>query len=377
MGRNPHAPAVLDDRALNRALLARQLLLERSTLSPLHAIEHLVGMQSQLPTPPYFGLWARLDGFEPDQLSQLYADRRVVRIAVMRSTVHLVSADDCLRLRPAMEPAQYRAMTPGSGYGRALAGVDLDELGRLGRALVEAQPLTGAQIAAALGERWPGAAPAALAYAVRAVVPLVQVPPRGQWGRSGQARCTSAEHWIGRPLDAPDVEAVMRRYLAAYGPASVADAQAWSGLTRLRPVFEALRPDLLTFRSESGTELFDLPDAPRPPGDLPAPVRLLPEFDNILLSHAERGRMFAPEHRRLIFSENGIIHATVLVDGFARATWKLHTTRSEAALEVTSLPGPALRARDRTAIDGEARRLLAAAAPGASQEVRIADAPTG
>lgn len=364
---------MLDDRSLNRALLARQLLLERSPLSPLAAIEHLVGMQAQQPIPPYFGLWARLADFDPEELSQLYADRHVVRIAVMRSTVHLVSAEDCLALRPVMQPVQYRAMTPGSRYGRALAEVDLDELDRLGRQLVEAQPLTGAQLAAALAERWPGVAADALAYAARTRIPLVQVPPRGQWGRSGQARLTSAEHWIGRRMAAPDVTAVVRRYLGAYGPASVADAQAWCGLSGLRPVFDTLRPELATFRSESGIELFDLTDGPRPPGDLPAPVRLLPEFDNILLSHAERARMFDPAHYRRIFTENGIIHASVLVDGFVRATWKLVASAKSAAVDVRLLPGPMPSEQDRTAIDAEARRLLTRAAPGAAHDVRIAD----
>ena len=366
-------PTVVGDPALNRALLARQLLLERSTLSPLAAIEHLLGMQAQLPTPPYFGLWARLADFDPEGLSQLYADRRVVRMAVMRSTVHLLSADDALSLRPVMQPVMFRAMTPGSRYGRALAGVDLAELDRRGRALVEAQPLTGAQIAAELGTRWPGVAADALAYAVRATVPLVQVPPRGQWRRSGQARLTSAEHWIGRPQALPDVVAVVRRYLRAYGPASVADAQAWSGLSGLRSVFETLRPALTTFRSGSGAELFDLPDAPRPPADQETPVRLLPEFDGILLSHAERGRMFDPLHRRLIFTENGIIHPTVLVDGFVRAIWKLHTSAASAAVEITLLPGPRLGAPDRTAIEQEAGRLLTWAAPAAAHDVRVSE----
>ena len=369
------AQPVLDDRALNRALLARQLLLERSPLRPLAAIEHLVGLQSQLPTPPYFGLWARLADFDPEELSGLYVDRRVVRVSLMRSTVHLVSAEDCLALRPVMQPAQYRAMTPGSRYGRALAEVDLDELEQLTRELVDTTPSTGAQIAAALGTRWPGVAADALAYAARTRVALVQVPPRGQWRRSGQARCTSAEHWLGRPLVRPDLPAVVRRYLAGYGPAGVADAQSWCGLSGLRPVFEALRGELLTFRSPAGTELFDLPDAPRPPGDRPAPVRLLPEFDNILLSHAERSRMFDPAHRRLIFTDNGIIHASVLVDGFVRATWQWVATAKAASIEVRLLPGPPLAAPNRAAVEREAADLLARAAPGVAHEVSILEPP--
>lgn len=362
-------PPVLDDRALNRALLARQLLLRRSPLSLLAAIEHLVGLQSQLPTPPYFGLWARLAEFDPEELSALFTDRRVVRVALMRSTVHLVSAADAVALRRVMQPVAYRALTSGSRYGRALAGVDLDELERLTRELVDATPSTGAQIASALAVRWPGVAADALAYAARTRVALVQVPPRGQWRRSGQARCTSAEHWIGRPLARPDLPSVVRRYLAAYGPAGIADAQAWCGLTGLRAVFDELRPELVTFRSESGTELFDLPDAPRPPGDAPAPVRLLPEFDNILLSHAERSRMFDPDHRRLIFTENGIIHATVLLDGFVRATWKLTTTARAASIAVRLLPGPPPAEPHRVAVEQQARGLLARAAPGVVHHV--------
>src|SRR6195952_1901056 len=168
---------VLSRRALNRALLARQLLLERSTMSPLAAIEHLVGMQAQLPTPPYFGLWTRLVDFSPDQLSQLFLDRKVVRIALMRSTVHLVSSADCLALRAGLQQAVGRGMTPGSPYGKALAGVDLAELAGLGRKLVEANPMTGAEIGAALQQRWPQIDAAALAFAARALIPLVQVPP--------------------------------------------------------------------------------------------------------------------------------------------------------------------------------------------------------
>ena len=236
---------VLSRRELNRALLARQLLLERSTMSPLAAIEQLVGMQAQLPTPPYYGLWTRLAGFDPAELSQLFLDRQVVRLAMMRSTVHLVSSRDCLGLRAVLQPAVGRGMTPGSPYGRALTGVDLVELARLGREMIEREPLTGTEIGTGLQQRFPGVDSTALAFAVRALVPSVQVPPRGTWGGVGQSRCTSAEHWIGDRLGEPNPVQLVRRYLAGYGPASVRDAQAWSGLTGLGSTFESLRPELL------------------------------------------------------------------------------------------------------------------------------------
>ncbi len=367
---------VLDRRSLNRALLARQLLLDRSRLSPLAAIEHLVGMQAQLPTPPYFGLWARLADFNPDELSQLFTTRQVVRIALMRSTVHLVSAPDCLALRPVLQQAVGRGMTPGSQFGKALADVDLTEAATLSRQLVEAKPMTGNEIGLALQERWPGVDGRALAYAVRARVPLVQVPPRGTWGGVGQARCTSAEHWLGRPLAEPDVAVVVRRYLAAYGPASVRDAQAWSGLTGLGAIFDALRPELLTFVDESGVELFDLPTAPRPSADTPAPVRLLADFDSILLSHFDRSRIFEPQHKALIFSVNGIIHSSVLVDGFVRGLWSITVGKDVAVLSVTHLPAEdwIITKRDQVAIIREARRLLKFAVPGKTHQVLVQDA---
>ena len=300
---------VLDRRALNRALLARQMLLERSDIGPLQAIGHLVGMQAQLPIPPYYGLWTRLIDFEPDELSQLFTDRQVVRLALMRSTVHLVTADDALALRPVVQQAVGRGLTPNSPFGKALAGVDLAELAVLARELVQTRPLTGQEIGTALQARWPGTDVTALSIAARAAIPLVQVPPRGLWGGVGQARSTSAEAWIGRPLAEPDVPQLVRRYLAAYGPASVRDAQAWSGITGLGRVFNELRPELLTFADPAGVELFDVPQAPRPPGGTPAPIRFLPDFDQILLAHLDRSRIFAPEQRRLIFTSNGIIRA--------------------------------------------------------------------
>src|SRR6516165_7127053 len=278
------SPDLLSLRGLNRALLNRQLLLRPEPMPEdgarngparaervIETIEHLVGLQAQAPFPPYYGLWSRLAGFRPDDLAGLLLSRQVVRIALMRGTIHLVSARDCLLLRPLVQPALDRGL--GTLLSRQLAGVDTAELAAVGRVLVEERPLTFSELGAALSPQWPQHPPAALALGVRALVPLVQVPPRAVWGAAGQAAHTSAQAWLGRPLEAsPPLDRLVTRYLAAFGPASIRDAQAWSGLTRLREVADRLRPGLRVFRDEQGTELFDLPDAPRPAPGTPAPV---------------------------------------------------------------------------------------------------------
>ncbi|MDX5571018.1 winged helix DNA-binding domain-containing protein, partial [Streptomyces sp. ID05-04B] len=258
---SPAGP-VLDARALNRATLARQLLLSPAELSAKAAVEHLLGLQAQNVKPPYYALAARLEGFVPEQLSGLMADREVVRIVSMRSTIHTHTADDCLTLRPLVQPARDREL---ANFRKGLVGVDLDRLAVLARELVEDEPRTMGQLREALTVEWPDADPQSLAVAARCRLPLVQVTPRGLWGRSGQVALTTAEHWLGRPAQqAPAADAVVLRYLAAFGPASVKDMQTWAGLTRLREAFAGLRPHLSVFRDDHGVELFDLPEAPRP-----------------------------------------------------------------------------------------------------------------
>jgi hypothetical protein len=366
----PAPPETLSRRALNRALLDRQLLLRRDPLPGavgpradrvVETVEHLVGLQAQAPFPPYYGLWSRLDGFRPGDMADLLLSRKVVRIGLMRGTIHLVSADDCLSLRPALQTVLERGLR--ANFGHQLTGVDRAELARAGRALVEERPMTFSELGAALSPRFPQHPPAALAQGVRALVPLVQVPPRGVWGEAGKAAHTSAESWLGRPLDASaSPEHVVLRYLAAFGPATVADVQAWSGLTRLREVVGRLRPRLCTFRDEQGRELFDLPDGPRPDPDTPAPVRLVAEFDNLILSHADRARIISEPDRQRLYSRNGIFPGTVLIDGFVRGMWRVTTARGAAVLAV-ELFGP-VDGRDRDAVTAEGQRLLEFAAPG-------------
>jgi hypothetical protein len=362
-------PDTLSLRALNRALLGRQLLLRRADMTPLATVEHLVGLQAQAPFPPYYGLWSRLAGFVPADLSSLLLDRRVVRIALMRGTIHLVSGEDCLALRPTLQSVLERGLR--ANFGRQLTDVDRVELARAGRALVEDRPMTFAEIGDALKSRWPQYTPNALAQGVRALVPLVQVPPRAVWGQAGPAAHTSAEAWLGRPLAASaPPEQIMLRYLAAFGPATVADAQAWSGLTGLREIVGRLRTQLRTFRDEQGRELFDLPGAPRPDPDTPAPLRLVAEFDNLVLSHGDRSRVISEPDRQRLYTKNGIFPGTVLIDGFARGMWRVALARRTAVLTIELFGNTG--ARDRDAVTAEGERLLEFAAPGTpDREIRF------
>ncbi len=354
----------MDVRALNRATLARQLLLSRSARPAGDAVSHLLGLQAQNTRPPYYALAARLDGFTPERLAALMAGRDVARIVTLRSTIHTHTADDCLTLRPFVQPARDREL---GNFRTGLAGVDLDRLAAVARELVEAEPRTMAQLRAALGAEWPDADPRALAVAARCTLPLVQVTPRGLWEESGQVSLTTAEYWLGRPCEpAPAPDAVVLRYLAAFGPASVRDMQTWAGLTRLKPAFERLRPRLLTFRDPDGVELFDLPAAPRPDPATPAPPRFLPEFDNLLLAHADRTRVVPPAHRGRHWQGNQA-YRTLLVDGFLAGLWKLDgdTLVIETFAELSG-------AR-REEVTAEGERMLSVMHPGTAYDIRFGD----
>ncbi len=363
---------VLGRRALNRATLDRQLLLRRSReLSVKDAVTHLVGLQAQNVKPPYYALAARLDDFDPRELSALLESRELVRMVTMRSTIHLHTAADARTLRPFVQDALEREL----GVFRAgLTGVDLRELAEVAREAVEAEPRTMKQLREALLVRWPDADPQALAIAARCTLPLVQVTPRGLWRRSGQVALTTVDKWLG-PDTGADAETgtgggvgagvagrsvpedVVLRYLAAFGPASVKDMQTWARLTRMREVFERLRPRLRTFRDENGVELFDLPDAPRPDEDTPAPPRFLPEFDNLLLSHADRTRVVPAEYKGRTWQGN-FAYSVFLLDGFLAGVWRLveDTGRGEAVLTIEPFGGPGRV--ERAELTREAERML-------------------
>jgi DNA glycosylase AlkZ-like len=350
-------------RALNRSTLERQLLLRRAALAAGPAVGHLAGLQAQAPLAPYVGLWTRLAGFRPQWLSTPLTERTVVRAHLMRNTVHLVTAQDFVRFRPVYQLLMERRLA--GNFGRNLVGVDPAGLREAAAALLGRDALTRGQLAERLAPRWPDHDPAALAYAATHLLPLVQVPPRGLWGKSGQATWFLASTWlnaVGAAADPQDpgdaIEQLVLRYLAAYGPASVADVQAWSGLSRLREVTERLGARLRPFTGPDGGRLLDLADAPPPRPDVPAPPRFLPEYDNVLLSFAERSRVIP--HRRPVPLPpgNGATGGTLLVDGFWQADWKI----TGDTLQVR--PFIRLSPAEQDAVAAEGQRLLEFAGPG-------------
>jgi winged helix DNA-binding protein len=298
----------LSRRALNRALLERQLLLARRDLPILETIDRLVGMQAQEPQAPYLGLWTRLKEFDPEALPALIAAGAAVRGPLMRATIHLVSAADWQRLRPAVQPVLLRSFG-SSPFAKRTATVDRSELLGEARILLAARPRSRAELGQLLAASRPGTDPLALAYAATYLEPVAQAPPRGLWRRSGEAR------WTGTPT-APDplpVDELLFRYLAAFGPASVQDMQAWSGLTRLEPQIDKLRHQLRTFKDEQGRQLLDVANGPLPDPDTPAPPRFLPPFDNAILAHANRDRIISPDDRRRLSHDR--LMRSFLIDG--------------------------------------------------------------
>jgi hypothetical protein len=328
---HPRVPSVpvLTTRALNRALLARQHLLTRASMPAEAMIEHLVGMQAQVPANPYVALWSRLEGFEAGELEKLILERDAVRMSLLRTTLHLVTARDALRMRPVLQPVLGRGYASGSPFHKQLVGVDIEALTAAGRSLLDNDALTTAQLGKRLAERWPDRDPVSLAYAVRYLVPLVQIPPRGLWHRSGQPTWRSVASWLGREVEgSAGPDDLVLRYLAAFGPATVPDVATWSWLTRVREVIDRLRPRLRVFHDEQGRELFDVEGAPLPDPETLAPVRFLPEYDNIALSHADRARIIDP---RTVGRITGYV-GTFLVDGLVAGQWRMETRKEEHLL---------------------------------------------
>ncbi|MFC8097254.1 winged helix DNA-binding domain-containing protein [Streptomyces sp. NPDC057363] len=345
---------VLSARALNRATLARQYLLERTGTPVREAVAHLGGLQAQEPQEPFTGLWSRLHAFTPDRLDRALTDRHVVRTHLMRRTVHLVTGDDALAWRSRHDTMLRQRVL--ATYRRELAGIDLGELAAAGRAVMaDHRPRTMTELVREVQDRWPGPPRRALGeLLVAALVPMVQLPPRGLWQTTAGVRNLPLATWLARdpdplPDDADDPvgQRLVRRYLAAYGPAATADIRAWSGLAGLPAAVKALRDELVVFRDERGRTLLDLPDAPRPSPDTPAPVRFLPAFDNAILGYHDRGRVIDDAHLGL--SVAGL--RAVLVDGRVAATW----TTYERRLSVTPLRP--LSSREREDVVEEARNL--------------------
>ncbi len=320
---------------LNRATLARQLLLERAEIPVAAAVERLGGIQAQEARPPFVGLWTRLAGFRAEDLHSLLHKRTLVRATFLRATLHVVSARDYARFRAAIQPVLTDAQRV---LGTRAKGLDIEAVLPVATALFADRPRDFNELRSLLQAEFPDVNDRALGYSVRTRLPLVMVPTDDRWAFPSVAAFTLAADWLDEPLsddDSPDE--LVRRYLAAFGPATAADVQAWSGLKGIKQVLARLRPDLVTLLDEQGRELFDLPDAPRPAGDTPAPPRFLPEFDNLVLSHADRTRVIADEHRGHVVTKNLRVRASVLHDGFVCGIWDVERKKTSVTLRVTPL----------------------------------------
>lgn len=363
---------ILTLRDLNRATLARQMLLERESLTAPAAIERLAGMQAQAASAPFVGLWTRLENFTRADLAAATADRTVVKATLMRATLHLFTAADYARFRTTLQPALDKA---GAAIAQQRGETDLDvaRLLALARAYLAEQPRTFAEISAHFSELMPDSDIGALRYTIRTHLPLVQVPTDTAWSYPGSPQFTLADAWLDQPIaPEPDLPALIRRYLAAFGPATIKDMETWSYLPDLKPAFELLRPELVTYRDEKKRELFDLPGAPLPAAETPAPPRFLPEFDNLLLSHDKRTRVLADAHRKRVYLPGLRVAATILIDGFVGGVWKVEKAKRAAALVIE--PFAPLSTPDRAALEADGERLVRFIEPDAqTYAVRFAE----
>jgi hypothetical protein len=358
---------VLTTRELNRALLARQFLLAREPVAAKHVIEHLAGMQAQVPRDPYIALWTRIDGFDPCELERLIAGRKAVRIVVMRGTIHLLTARDCLEFRPLMRPMLAKH---AEKMFETVDGVAREELIAAVRDIVDARPMTYVELSRELEGRWPGVDGRVLALCARGLLPLVQVTPRGLWTSSGPSAHTTAEAWIGKPLRAkPDPVRFVERYLRAFGPAAFEDVTAWSRLPGLRPALEELRPKLRTFRDENGRKLFDVADGPLPDPDTPAPVRFFPEYDNVFLGHRDRSRVNVRNYFDMDFPKGGSFKGSFTVDGFLAGFWRIVTSKGASSLEL--FPTGRLTKAARDELGDEGAGLLRFCVPDTTHDIRF------
>ena len=365
MARRTIDAPLLSDRALNRATLMRQGLLERQAVSVEAMLETLIGLQGQVHKAPYIGLWSRLQHFAIEDLEALLKDRRAVRATMMRCTLHVATAADFLAIRPLIDPLAMRGFR--ANHLKPLLGADLEEVRAASRVLLDAETLSPAALGTRLKQRWPDGDAIALSMPARFLEPVVHVPPAGLWGATRGPELTSAKRWLGAaPGNPMRFDDLVLRYLGAFGPASGNDFGTWSGLTGGPAAMERLRGKLVCFIGEDGRELFDLPDAPRPGEEVEAPVRLLPDYDNVVVGYADRSRMLRREHIKGLWMANGM-RPGFTVDGFVRGTWRLTIGKDTAGIAFLWFEG--LRQRDQSELRREGKALLKAFAPGLVPEI--------
>jgi hypothetical protein len=343
-------------RALGRATLARQMLLAREKVTPVAAIERLAGVQAQLGRPAFVALWTRVEGFAAEALRTQIAKRKVVRATLMRATLHMVSARDYRMIRPALAPMLIGAMK--KVLGARASSIDPDALERAARDALGGGAMTFEELRPRLAKAMKHGDERALGYAVRVMLPLVQASDGAPWGWGTGGSFALAESYLDTKIEhTTEPDALVLRYLAALGPATPQDAQVWSGLPRLREVFDRLRPKLRVFRDAKGRELFDLPRAPRPDQDTPAPVRFLPDWDNLILSHADRTRVIDDAHRKLISTGNLGLLSTFTVDGRVAGRWRAAREKRRAILSID--PFVKLAKKELRDVEREGAALLA------------------
>jgi winged helix DNA-binding protein len=349
----PLADRVLSLRELNRATLARQLLLERRRLPVPKAIERLAGLQAQWPPSPYIALWSRLEGFERERLTQALLRRQVVKATLMRITLHLVSASDYVFFAGALKAPWVAQLT--RRMERMGVDVDVPALAEQALALMADGPRSRSEVLEVFGST--GEQPWFVWTLVQAELGLVRAPESATWRRTlAPVSYVPAQTWLGR---SPDTEPralihLARRYLSAFGPASRADLAQWSGLpvSALQPALDELEP-LRRFRDERGRELLDLPRLSLPSADTPAPVRFLPRWESALVAYDIRERIIPEAYRKTVIQRNGDVLPTFLLDGFVAGTW------SEQDGRVVVEPFEPVPRRLRRELDAEARSLEA------------------
>lgn len=362
-------PVTLSLRELNRTLLHRQFLLERQTTPVLSAVERLIGLQSQVPNPPYIGLWSRLVDFERAALTQSMEARQVVRVPSFRSTLHLMSAADYQRMQPVFLPALVKGMR--SFHGRNLEGLDLPALVEKSKPHLSEAPRTMGEIKNFLLQYEPDRFGEALNYAVRTFLPLVQVPPGGTWGSGTMAKYALAEQWLGGMGQPMTPVEMFKRYLANAGPASVMDFQTWAGLTNMSKELAPYRDAFTVYQTDGKREVWDIPNGEIISGDVFAPIRFVPEYDNILISHQDRTRILAEADKSKVFLTAARVLGTVLLDGFVGAIWRIEKP-TKKSLTITIEPFATLSVADRAGILDEGERLARWMDSTAHIEVNIA-----
>lgn len=347
---------LLANRTLNRTLLARQHLLERSQLTVHEMCDHLVGLQAQDSPPPFVALWSRITDFDPATVSDALVDRSLVRITLMRGTIHLVTPPDALRIAPHIQPELEKIpFRKGFNYG-AMVGLDADEVREHGERVLGDEPMSAAELRERAAEIYPDRNPGMVVQTWLYQLPVLQTPPRGQWKDSSRPIWSRVEPWLGAPLDPSyPLSELLLRYLRAFGPASTMDMQTWSKLLGLKQAIEQLGDRVRTYTDERGRTLYDAADAELADPDLPAPVRLLGWYDNAVLSHQDRTRI-VPEGNALHLRAFAAAVAPVLVDGYLAGLYKIFPEAGVARLRIC--PTRTWTKAERTAVEAESQALL-------------------